>query len=1138
MAEPSLLSRFLGSVGRGLLTPISTIQTLLGIGAPRPVTRTVAAPPRVARRTASFNKFRQTIINFHASGRVREFVTKGIGGLNFTDAEIIKKIRETLNIVLLANPDFALKNVTIVTQTTDEEGVIIEGNQFLSIPRKLIDTFGVSPQGIQQALDLVLEGVRRGADIGITIGSDTFKKQFFDKLIPNFSIWMEKKKSGGCGLKQKKAEIIVGEYTCISVKSKDNNCGIACIKYCSNKNRLKRTRDDLLRKQLKFKDGAMLDFGHMQNVADLFETNLLIYDKDGEIINKPKFVIEGSDTQWDPTRSFQYYEEEGEFCIKQDDAKVNIKLILPYSNTTRIVYHKEHYYVLVDKTAKVKRIVTCGESSSENSSVQTESSSNSSEDYNIDIRSIPQDNPRKKYGDKIRGYVIFDYETIYDNNWDLFPYACAIIMTDAEFNVVEKVFIHTDCHNTFVNGQKVPNPAEDHTKFVNQKVAEYIYNKAPKTADEQGIYLTLGFNNSRFDNYLLAEALIRDGTIPHLFFANNSILEMRCYNFVIHDFCRFVPGSLAEVGKSFGLAAEDQKGSLPHHIIQRHYLKYGDLVNYFKLDYEKIKEYNLQDCVVVLKAYEKFKKVADELGMDVDGSMTISQCAYALWLEKVRLSLPPKMRIKDYLPIVDGTVDKYVRKAMIGGRTQVFNRCMFEGAIVMYDVVSEYPYVMSTRKFPVGKHKTTDKYVKGKLGIYDVTVHKQPKDKILPGRNEDGTLNWEYEGEIKCTTTNVSIKAIWDRCGNDSVTVHSGIYWEYSAFVFKDFIEEAYKLKQHQDSIKGTFDYNAVLRELAKLIMNSVGGKCGQRIFNDVTFLAKSINDIDKHIDNMNEDYQYSSCADCLILKGEKKKPSAPTKPTVLSVFIYEYSRTECLYPAIEGIQNKFICDTDSLAFDKKEEWKFLNIMKGRIHEGGLKTLGDWELEDYCSYVTRGYFIEKKCYGLFDKNGYAVKVRFKGVKRPKDPSDVQSLENLRMGRYKNSPVLDYPGADRIIPVDKMENYINLIRAKRSDELLDWYYGDYNDGDFSFNEEDYEMLLPPALSEDMYKRLLYKDKVYILQSQLTRINQSTSKVFPFGLRQRFLIKDITGDKDKARHKRKSKADSCGDDGPVVEYECLE
>ncbi len=93
-------------------------------------------------------------------------------------------------------------------------------------------------------------------------------------------------------------------------------------------------------------------------------------------------------------------------------------------------------------------------------------------------------------------------------------------------------------------------------------------------------------------------------------------------------------------------------------------------------------------------------------------------------------------------------VDKFFRKAIYGGRCEVFKRefisteyKQIKQVKIKYDDITDYllapdvnsiyPYVMKNNEYPIGEAQMTTKEIKGKLGIYKCNI-KKPKNLLYP----------------------------------------------------------------------------------------------------------------------------------------------------------------------------------------------------------------------------------------------------------------------------------------------------------------------------------------------------------------------------------------------------------------------
>jgi len=170
------------------------------------------------------------------------------------------------------------------------------------------------------------------------------------------------------------------------------------------------------------------------------------------------------------------------------------------------------------------------------------------------------------------------------------------------------------------------------------------------------------------------------------------------------------------------------------------------------------------------------------------------------------------------------------RESYHGGRTEVFRRGEFTGQIfTKLDINSMYPYVMREYEYPTcfedyhvnPSAESVETTIKTKAVIADVTlVTPQPYFVF-----KHGDRNIYPTGEFRTTlTTNELLLALT----NDWVkTVHRCAVYRKRA-IFVDYVDFFYRVKQDA----GTAG-KPLLRSFAKLYLNSLYGKFGQRGYND-----------------------------------------------------------------------------------------------------------------------------------------------------------------------------------------------------------------------------------------------------------------------------------------------------------------
>lgn len=610
-------------------------------------------------------------------------------------------------------------------------------------------------------------------------------------------------------------------------------------------------------------------------------------------------------------------------------------------------------------------------------------------------------------------YLFFDIETIFDPTYHnyLAPYSVAWWVADALNNPVKftpkniekyvtetQMLIGNDCMEKFVDW------IED-----NQKETRYIL---------------IGFNNSRFDNFPLLNQVIENDIFGHMLFVQNSILKLDFGNgHTTFDLCRFVMSSLKVACKSFNVYPPKMDG-FSHFAPQDAFAAKGweGLFEWTAENEELLTRYNKLDVLatanlffIVRQAYAKMTN-ADILKYTTLASLSfdcfknsISSTEKGKRVWKYDISAPPTHEL-----------DKFARKGAIGGRCQNFNRyarhidrhTRRRRHVNCVDVKSLYPYIMLNRHFPCGEMKYTKKFRKDKLGMYRVWIRKQPAVKIIPQRGEE-TLDWEYTGITDAIITSVEIDCL-ERHGAEYeiLPLHDGsgnvgVYWEeYSDNIFKDFFEEIKNEKTRQDEYARDKSplYNPALRNICKLLLNSLSGKPLQRNFDTTIEMVKNEKEQEKFNKKVVKDHTELLLlfSNCVLLHGkiqeEKIYDAKKAKPSYLGVFIYAHARTY-MYDLLFSNYDVIYTDTDSGVltrpdyddFAKKKIKKYGKAPHNYygLADDGIDTIGgdfgQFEEEfDSHGKDCESYFIAKKVYAveIRDKDGNLTphsKYRMKGV---------------------------------------------------------------------------------------------------------------------------------------------------------------
>ena len=601
--------------------------------------------------------------------------------------------------------------------------------------------------------------------------------------------------------------------------------------------------------------------------------------------------------------------------------------------------------------------------------------------------------------------VFFDIETYNDKNNEYLtmPWACCWNVESTDKVIIEYGY---DCIRKFC-------------KFI-------------ISPPENCAYRLIGYNNARFDNYLMTGELQDLNQLKGVIFANNTLYDVFSFSESrFFDLCQFTKSSLSEACSNFCIVDSKIKG-FNHEVVQNFFEdnniseefknnKKSDLLDrdMAQLQFESGKFHNwLQKNKVendryitydVLSLKELFnvvnKSVKSLTGRNIYDYMTLASMGYKIFSEKQSFETYKNKNLDE----------KIFRDSMVGGRVQSFIGCKkVEEDLFFGDINSLYPSVMIDNEYPVGGMRYAESYEEGKLGIYSVIINQETSDVVTDGKEglkkptvipyrslDDGVpLDWSYRGDIKRMMTSVDIECAkragykikycydiyQENCDEEDVGEYfvgycGVIFDKTSKTLFDDYIKPFMKEKIRQDNLKKNNDvrYNVGIRTMCKLFMNALSGKLLQRNFDTEKTLIKTDKDADKFFNtcvNRDDITDWSYMNGGLIYieskKREEKIMSRP-KPSYIGSFIYSYART-LMYDNILSKYLVYYTDTDSALVSVRTSRKMRHLMGGNFGQMSDDLNG--------SKVDSSYIVSAKSYGLFCDNKL-VKGRCKGV-RPRD----------------------------------------------------------------------------------------------------------------------------------------------------------
>lgn len=494
----------------------------------------------------------------------------------------------------------------------------------------------------------------------------------------------------------------------------------------------------------------------------------------------------------------------------------------------------------------------------------------------------------------------------------------------------------------------------------------YIFNSIDeymKYIIENLTFIIIYFHNfGRFDSTFILQWVVNNKKLVgdiEVIERNNIIYQVKLVKFNIYfrDSYLLIPLSLDSIGKTF--CSKYKKDSF----------NYSEITNiYYSSNREIINNLCINDCKVLKEGFQVFSNlIYEEFNIVLHEQLTLPSLSFNIFKHKYYNP--------DETPISKNIYneDEFIRRSYVGGISEVFIPYLENG--YCYDANSLYPFVMMNNKFPVGKGK----FVKGEdininefIGFIECEVSVDKEINFLTYRDSERGLitptgKWVsvyyYKEILKALELGYKIKLI------------RGFKYEKEEFLFKSFVEEIYEIRKNSTSKS--------MNSIAKLILNSLYGRFGMKIFTQSTKFIKSqdIKNIKKDFNIKNIFYIGNDLYTVSVTKKSENKKDlyknsvdtetavqiASTVTSLARIFMYKFKTLE---------DNKcYYTDTDSIFLQKKLDSKYLG-----------NELGEFKLE---YEINEGFFIAPKVYYIIMKNS-KEKIVIKGIKK----EEYQNLDIL------------------------------------------------------------------------------------------------------------------------------------------------
>lgn len=434
----------------------------------------------------------------------------------------------------------------------------------------------------------------------------------------------------------------------------------------------------------------------------------------------------------------------------------------------------------------------------------------------------------------------------------------------------------------------------------------------------------------------------------------------------IYDSLKFIPASIAEMPKQFGLEAQK---------LEIDYDRYRPIG--YEMDAQE-REYLLADIRILAAVI----KIMHDNGMQ---KMTTASNALAAFRQIYG------KRYRYDFPTLSNDEDADLRKTYKGGFTYLNpvykDKLIGEGAV--YDVNSMYPWAMTYCALPYGKPV----FFKGAYKpskIYDLyTITIRCSFKLKPGRIPSIQIknNWRYNdteylvdsgGEVVISLTCIDYELM---LYNYDVTIHEyygGYMFRSKVGVFKDYVDYWYHVK---DEARSNGDKG--LEKIAKLMLNSLYGKFGA---------SKKREQKQPYLDDSDK------VAFHLFQSEDAKGGYLP-----IATFITSYCRDKIIRAAVECGERFVYADTDSLHIVGTQPVPGLDVDNHR--------LGAFKLEE--TFIRAKFLRQKTYYEIIEKEVEGLRTEHMNLKAAGMPDNVKGM--VTEANFKIGEVFGSNLKPRIVP---------------------------------------------------------------------------------------------------------------------------
>jgi len=552
------------------------------------------------------------------------------------------------------------------------------------------------------------------------------------------------------------------------------------------------------------------------------------------------------------------------------------------------------------------------------------------------LRDVLTDDQLKKATPNI-ATVVFDFETVVFKGI-LIPYSVSWCVIDCLTHI--------------------PGPVRNH---IGPHAASFFLNSL--RYNTPGIKTLVGYNSSRFDNYLVMHQLLLDGapldsTNSTVF--NNQILKISSKEFRTWDICQFTKCSLSQAAEAYRL----QQGKLEfdHRYVQNLFDQHG-WAFIDKIGRDVISEYNNQD---VLLTAQLFNIVVPSLktitGIDPLSCMTLSQLAFK---HMTQFNVTKNITLTQVPLTYDHIFD-----TVPAGRVQMFvERGIFEGDFVQVDANGLYQYIALEYTMSDGQpsfYSTFQEFEESSVQYRDLFLTECSVDqsslriKLVGQKQEDECIDWTLDFVQSCWLWREEIEML-ESLGCP-VTKGSVLVWPKPVKPFE--VMNVYKdirLREKKEGRDG-----GVIDLQAKLCSNAITGKCYQRNRTEEWAVVGSLPECEKFKEtHRNVTFDTTDLPRKYYIYGDSNRlldKEFIDKPRHMGARIYAMARLY-MFSIIKDLKTIKYMDTDGFIMSRTEKEATPALIHS-VQLGGFKIEADGDRVYLCSlknYALIKTTAEKTC---------------------------------------------------------------------------------------------------------------------------------------------------------------------------------